>query len=309
MLYWVRGNAVIKKGVFEMKMARTLLRRSGRLLAIASFAALLCGPSPALAVPFLGSAESFAVLGASAVTNTGATTIKGDVGVYPGTSITGLGTITITGTVHQHDAVAQQAQSDAATAFATLAALPSTSNLTGQDLGGKTLTPGVYKFDSSAGLTGALVLDFDGHPNQPFVFQIGSTLTTASASTVSVLNGGPNSGVYWEVGSSATLGTSTIFAGNILADQSITLTTTAKILCGRAIALNGAATMDTNTISNDCANGGDFGTGRSDFGSLGFSGPIGGGSTPVPEPGTLALVGIGLAVLGFAAPRRSGLSG
>ena len=98
-------------------------------------------------------------------------------------------------------------------------------------------------------------------------------------------------------------------ADAILADQSITLTTTAKVLCGRAIALNAAATMDTNTISNDCANRGDFGTGRSDFGSLGFSGPIGGGSTPVPEPGTLALVGIGLAVLGFAAPRGSGLSG
>jgi type VI secretion system secreted protein VgrG len=129
---------------------------------------------------------------------------------------------------------------------------------------------GVYNFDTSAQLTGTLSLDFGGDPDALFVFQIGSALTTASASAVNVLDGGTNSGVYWQVGSSATLGTSTPFAGNILADQSITLDTTASILCGRAIALNAAVTMDTNTLSNDCL--ADNISGPSDYGSGGYSG-------------------------------------
>ena len=274
----------------EFRAASHVIRRA--VASPACFLALaLCGATSVAAQGTLGTAQQFGVLGASAVTNTGATTIKGNLGVSPGSSITGIGTITLDGTVHQTDAVAQQARSDATTAYNNLAGLPFTSNLSGQDLGGMVLSPGVYMFSSSAQLTGNLFLDFAGNQNAQFVFQIGSTLTTASNSSVTASNVSQGDGVFWQVGSSATLGTQTAFEGNIIADQSITLNTGARIVCGRAIALNGAVTMDNNVISNDCSNGGDYGSGVSDVGSLGFSGA--GSVTTTPEPSSLALLAPG----------------
>jgi Ice-binding-like/IPTL-CTERM motif len=228
---------------------RRLCYGRSRLIATAGFAALLCA-SPALAqtAPSLGTADTFAVLGGSTVTNTGTSVITGDLGVSPGTAVTGFPPgIVVGGTIHAADAVALQAQNDTTTAYNSLASQTCTADLTGQDLGGKTLTPGVYCFSSSAGLTGTLTLNAAGNAAAVFVFKIGSTLTTASNSNVVVINGGLNCNVFWQVGSSATLGTGTRFAGNILALTSITLTTGARVF-GRALARNGAVTLDTNNV-------------------------------------------------------------
>ena len=290
------------------------------LLAVTALATvILCDQNTARATPVLGSSGSFAVLGSSTVISTGPTIITGDLGLHPGSAVVGfqpspantiVGTGTVIdgpglvqGTIHAQDPVAMQARTDATTAFNALALLPATSDLSGTVLGTggtlATLTPGVYSFSSSAQLTGTLTLDFQGDPNAFFVFQIGSALTTASASSVLVTNGGAQNGIYWQVGTSATLGTTTAFAGNIIAGESITLTTGAAILCGRAFALTAAVTMDTNEICAECDD-------AMDFGSHAFSGGLeflDGVLVPiVPEPATMTIVLIGGALLGLRRP-------
>ena len=231
------------------------IQKNGKPFAIAVAAATLgmlgVAPISGAEAQILGSAESFGVLGGSTVTNTGDSIVSGDVGVSPGSAITGFppGIVVAPGTIHAGDAVAAQARTDAITAYKTLAAMPTGVNLTGTDLGGLTLSPNVYGFSTSAQLTGLLTLNGQGNTSSEWVFKIGTTLTTASGSAVLLINGANGNNVYWAVGSSATLGTNTAFAGNIIAQQSITLNTGATISCGRALAINGAVAMDTNTIS------------------------------------------------------------
>lgn len=200
----------------------------------------------------LGTADSFAVLAGSGITNTGPTTLNGDMGTYPTLTITGSSSITINGTNHAGDGVTQSAKTDLVTAYNSAAGQTSTSAISG-DLGGRTLVDGVYTSASSIGLTGALTLDGAGNANSVFVFQAGSTLTTASGSSVVLINGAQACNVFWQVGSSATIGTGSSFVGTIIALTSITLTTGATV-SGRALARNGAVTMDTNTVSRpSCA--------------------------------------------------------
>src|SRR5580658_5575281 len=215
----------------------------------------LIQPAHAQTAPSLGTAQSFAVLGASAVTNTGPSVITGDLGLSPGTSITGFPPgIVDGGSIYATDALAAQARADATAAYLDLAGEAcNTTYGVPTDLGGKTLVPGVYCFSSSAALTGTLTLNAGGNPDAPFIFLIGSTLTTASDASVVVINGAQRCQAFWKVGSSATLGTGTNFVGTIIALTSITLDTNAA-LAGRALARNGAVTLDSNTVSvSSCA--------------------------------------------------------
>jgi type VI secretion system secreted protein VgrG len=227
-----------------------MTRRLLALPAVIATAALLLTASAFAQIP-LGTAQNFAVLGGSTVTNTGPTAITGNLGVSPGSSVTGFPPgVLVGGTIHAGDAVAAQAQTDLTTAYNTAAAMPCNTDLTGQNLGGLILTPGVYCFSNSAQLTGILTLNMQGNPNALFVFKIGSTLTTASGSSVLLTNNAGVScpaNVVWQVGSSTTLGTGSSFVGQILTLASITITTGAN-LQGRALARNGAVTLDSNTI-------------------------------------------------------------
>ena len=196
--------------------------------------------------------QSFGVISGQSLTNTGPTTIDGNIAVSPGTSYTGAGSVTHTGATHLADPVAIRVQNDLSTLYAVLAGRPTSSggDLTGQDLGGKTLTGGVYHFDSSAGIAAGqtLTLDGGGNPDTIFIFNIGSTLTAGSGSRVLLVNGAQGGNVFYRVGSSTTLDTSSSLEGQIVALTSITMNTAASIDCGAALARNGSVTLDSNTI-------------------------------------------------------------
>jgi hypothetical protein len=220
------------------------------VVALASLLTLVfAGTAVAQAPVGLGTADPFAVLAGSTITNTGPSVINGDLGLHPGTAVTGFPPGTVNGARHVNDAVAQQAKADLVTAYNDAAGRPFSATLP-PDVGGRILTPGVYRTGSvpSLGLTGPLTLDAQGNPNAVFIFQIESTLTTATDSSVNLINGAQACNVFWQVGSSATLGTRTAFKGNILALTSISVND-AVTVDGRLLARNGAVTLINDTIT------------------------------------------------------------
>lgn len=237
--------------------SHTFSPRSGRargaavgtisVLAVGGLLLALAGSTQAATSVGLGTADSFAVLAGSGITNTGPTTVTGDIGTYPTATITGSASITIAGVNHGGDAVTQGAKTDLTTAYNNAAGQVSNETISA-DLGGRTLVPGVYESATSLGLTGTLTLDAAGNPDAVFIFKAGSTLTTASSSQVVLLNNAQACNVFWQVGSSATLGTGSTFRGTILALTSITATT-GVVVDGRLLASSGAVTLDTNTIT------------------------------------------------------------
>jgi hypothetical protein len=224
------------------------LRRSWLLVLALLVALALASSARAEPTVSLGTANSFAVLAATTVTNTGPTVINGDLGVSPGSAVTNFPPGIVNGTIHAADGVALQAQSDLTTAYNDAAGRSCNVDLTGQDLGAMTLTTGVYCFSTSAQLTGTLTLNAQGNPNAVFIFQIGTTLVTASASTVSLINRAQSCRVFWQVGSSTTLGTTTTFRGNVLALTSNGADTGATV-DGRLLARNAAVTLDSNRVT------------------------------------------------------------
>jgi len=197
----------------------------------------------------LGQASSFGVLAGAGITNTGPTTIIGDVGTFPTTTMTGFGPVILTGTNHAGDGITQLAKSDLVTAFNDAASrLPTIIYAPIFDLGGLTLAPGVHTDSTSFGITGTLTLDGMGNPNAAWIFQTGSTLTTSVGSMVILINGAQAGNIFWKVGSSATLGVNSALSGTIMASSSISLNTGAK-LDGHALALNGAVTLQSNAIA------------------------------------------------------------
>jgi hypothetical protein len=236
----------------------------------------------------LATASPFVVLGGSTVTNTGPSVLNGDLGVSPGTALPGFDTAVLNGAVHANDGVAAQAQLDVTTAYDVAAGepVPPANDLTDQDLGNRILLAGNYSFSTAAQLTGPLTLDAQGNPNARWVFNVGSQLTTASASSVLLINGASPCNVYWRVGTSAVLGSTTQFKGNLMALASISLNNAATVQ-GRLLARNGQVSLINNVIDGSMC-----GTSSS-------------APSPTPSPGDTTTPG-GTAAPGGTAPGGSG---
>jgi hypothetical protein len=262
------------------------------LACLSGLALLATGAFAAQPPVGLGTDGSFAVLAGQTVTNTGPSTINGNLGVSPGTAVTGFPPGIVNGTIHAADAVAGQAQLDLTTAYNDAAGRTPFVSVPA-DLTGLTLTPGVYKNASSIGLTGALTLNAQGNPDAVFIFQAGSTLITGSGSTVNLINGAQPCNVFWQVGSSATLGTTTNFVGSILALSSISMDN-GVTLDGRALARNGSVTLINDTITApQCATAGTT-TGTGGGGPAGGTG--GGTARFATKPPSVVKAGVGRCV-------------
>ncbi|MBL0143014.1 MAG: DUF3494 domain-containing protein [Betaproteobacteria bacterium] len=274
------------------------------VMAGTGFATLLLVSTSTFAQQYLGaSLVPFAVLAGPTVTCVGASSLTGDVGTSPGAAIVGIPVpCAIAGVMHAADATSLAAQNDLTTAFNTLTGLACTADLTGIDLGGLTLVPGVYCFATSAQLTGNLTLDAQGNPNAVWTFKTGSTLTTAG--NVNFINGGNACGAQWRIGTSATIGVGSQMKGNILAQSAITMANGSNLV-GRALARTAAVTLDNNNVSfAACGAGGGMGGVPPPFVPAG-GGPAGGASG-VPTLSEWAMIALAmlLAAAGFAAIRR-----
>ncbi len=258
----------------------------------------------------LGTADSFAVLAGQGITNTGVTTITGDIGSFPNSAETGTGAcpaadcVNLTGTDHAGDAVTQSAKADLVTAYDDAAGrTPVTTIAT--ELDGQTLVAGVYNSEAGTFLnSGTLTLNGQGDPNAVFIFQMASTLITASSSTVNLINGAQSCNIFWQVGSSATLGTNSTFRGTIMALTSIQVTTGVTVF-GRVLARNASTTLDSDTITRSPCLAPTSPPPTTPPPSGGV--PTGGGSTAgVQDLGLLVIGGalLALAVGTFAARRR-----
>jgi Ice-binding-like len=210
---------------------------------------LSCTENPVTGVP-LGTAASFAVLAASTVTNSGPTVVSGNLGVSPGTAVTGFGPgngQVVNGSIHVADPIAAQAQLDLTAAFGNAAGRTNPTILPA-DIGGTVIPPGVYNAPVSLAITGNVTIDGQNDPNSVFIFQIPTTLTTSTNSSVTLINQASACNVFWQVGSSATLLTASLFNGTILAQASVSLGT-GVVVNGRVLAENGAVTLLSNRVT------------------------------------------------------------